>query len=170
MSTISLHCKDSNLFCALISMGWYFETRMSCSLIKSYPTILASIGNFCQVIYFAGGCKTLVFFFPVRVSFLQNTSFAVIIPHTFITRHLKRNCFFVHTHGMWKFPGQGANPCHSSNKCWMLNPVPPGNSKLAFFGKDTLPLSVTLSSWTVVLSSLIYLSSHCLTFCQWGQL
>jgi len=29
---------------------------------------------------------------------------------------------------MWKFPGQGMNPCHSSDNAKSLTPRPPGNS------------------------------------------
>ena len=36
--------------------------------------------------------------------------------------------FFDHTHKMWKFPGQGLNPCHSSDNARSLTNRPPGNS------------------------------------------
>ena len=35
---------------------------------------------------------------------------------------------FGHTHSMWKFPGQGSNPYHSSGDAEYLTPRPPGNS------------------------------------------
>ena len=34
--------------------------------------------------------------------------------------------FFGHAHGMWKFPGQDSNPCHSSDNAGSLTLRPVG--------------------------------------------
>ena len=42
--------------------------------------------------------------------------------------------FFGCTHGMWKFPGQGSNPCHSNKNTKSLTARSPGKfSFLQFF-------------------------------------
>lgn len=43
--------------------------------------------------------------------------------------------FFCHTHSMWKFPGQGSNPCHSSD----LNHISDNAESLTHWATRELP-------------------------------
>ena len=62
--------------------------------------------------------------------------------------------FSGHAHGMWKLPGQGSNPYHSSDNTVSLTARPPGKSSYCFIPVALYysPKSGNVSSISALLS------------------